>query len=319
MYSQELLESMKKVVETRSYRMTEELPILTIDERRKLLESFHPDYNEGSLRKLNVGADHGEMIYNEYADLFETESVIHDKDLDLNNIDHDVDVLIIGGGGAGAAAAIMAQENGATVLVSTKLRLGDANTMMAQGGIQAADKESDSPAIHFLDVMGGGRFKNQRDLVKRLVMDAPISIKWLEDFGVMFDKDPDGTMITIHGGGTSRKRMHSMRDYSGGEIMKTLRDEVWNCGIDVIEFSAALELLTEPTGNDKFRCTGAVLYNMETEEHLIVRAKNVIMATGGSGRLHIQNFPTTNHYGATGDGLAIAYRAGARMKFLDTV
>jgi succinate dehydrogenase / fumarate reductase flavoprotein subunit len=167
--------------------------------------------------------------------------------------------------------------------------------------------------------MGGGQFKNDPELVERLVKDAPIAIQWLEKLGVMFDKEPDGTMVTIHGGGTSRKRMHSMRDYSGGESMKTLRDEILNREIEIIEFSPAVELLTESVGSGKFKCTGTILYNMETREHIIVRAKIVILATGGSGRLHIQNFPTTNHYGATADGLVMAYRAGAKMSFLDTV
>jgi len=166
LYSPEMLVSMKKVEETRDYRMTEELPVLTIDERKKLLQSFHPDYNEGSLRELKVGPNKGQMIYNEYADIFEAYSFIDEKKLDLSKIDYDVDILIIGGGGAGAAAALIAQEGGAKVLLSTKLRLGDANTMMAQGGIQAADKENDSPAIHYLDVMGGGQFKNDPKLVQ---------------------------------------------------------------------------------------------------------------------------------------------------------
>jgi succinate dehydrogenase / fumarate reductase flavoprotein subunit len=321
-----MVESISKVESTRDYRITEELPVLTIDERRDLLKKFHPDYNVGSLRELKVGPNKGERIYNEYADIFEAYSVVTEHDLDLSRIDFDVDVLIIGGGGAGAAAALLAQEAGAKVLLSTKLRLGDANTMMAQGGIQAADKPNDSPAIHYLDVMGGGGFNNRKELVRQLVTEAPIAIQWLEELGVMFDKEPDGTMITIHGGGTSRKRMHSMRDYSGGEIMKTLRDEVQNREIEVIEFSPAIELLTEPVparakknGKSGFRCTGAVLYNMETKENIIVRSKTVILATGGSGRLHIQNFPTTNHYGATADGLVLAYRAGAKMDFLDTV
>ncbi|WP_455391520.1 FAD-binding protein, partial [[Eubacterium] cellulosolvens] len=319
LYTMDMIKSMEKVEATRDYRSTEELPVLTIDERKKLLQSYHPDYNPGSLRELKVGANKGQMIYNEYADLFEGYSVIDEKNLDLSRIDYDVDVLIIGGGGAGAAAALLAQEGGAKVLLSTKLRLGDSNTMMAQGGIQAADKPNDSPTIHYLDVMGGGQFKNVAELVRRLVLDAPIAIQWLEQLGVMFDKESDGTMVTIHGGGTSRKRMHSMRDYSGGEIMKTLRDEVRNRDIEIIEFSPALELLTEPMPKGKYKCTGAILFNMETEEHLIVRAKAVILATGGSGRLHIQNFPTTNHYGATADGLVMAYRAGAKMSFLDTI
>ena len=100
--------------------------------------------------------------------------------------------------------------------------------MMAQGGIQAADREEDLPTIHYLDVIGGGHFTNYPDLVEALVLDAPLVIDWLEKMGVMFDKQPDGTMVEAHGGGTSRKRMHSARDYTGAEIMRTLRDEVYN-------------------------------------------------------------------------------------------
>jgi succinate dehydrogenase / fumarate reductase flavoprotein subunit len=319
-YPEQFQESLKKLVETREFRMTEELPRLSVDERNDLLRKYHPDYNPKSLRELKVGPNKGEKIYHEFADLFEAYSMIEIADFDLSQIDFDVDVLIIGGGGAGVSAALTAQEQGANVLLATKLRLGDANTMMAQGGIQAADKPNDSPAIHYLDVIGGGGFENHPELVKALVRDAPSAIQWLEKFGVMFDKEPDGTMITIHGGGTSRKRMHSMRDYSGGEIMKTLRDEFRNRQIELIEFSPVVELLTEPTGKGgEFKCTGGILYNMETQEYQIVRSKTTIIATGGGGRLHIQNFPTTNHYGATADGLVIAYRAGAPFAFLNTI
>lgn len=320
MYPEQFQHSLKHLEKTRDYRMTEELPRLNIDERNALLKKFHPDFKPESLRVLKIGPNKGEKIYNEYADLFEAYSTVDVKNFDLSQIDYDVDVFIIGGGGAGVAAALLAQENGANVLLATKLRLGDANTMMAQGGIQGADKPNDSPAIHYLDVMGGGGFENYPELAKALVMDAPVALQWLEKLGVMFDKEPDGTMVSIHGGGTSRKRMHSMRDYSGGEIMKTLRDELWNRQIETIEFSPVVELLTEPKGKGgKYRCTGAILYNMETQEYLVTRAKATIIATGGSGRLHIQQFPTTNHYGATADGLVLAYRAGAPVAFLNTV
>jgi succinate dehydrogenase / fumarate reductase flavoprotein subunit len=314
MYSQEMIDSMKLLEKTRSERMKEKLPLLSLDEKKKLLTQFHPDFKPGTTREMKVGANKGEKVYQEYADLFEAYSPIDAEKFQLGDMDYDVDVLIIGGGGAGAAAALTAESNDAKVLLSTKLRLGDANTMMAQGGIQAADKANDSPGKHYLDVIGGGGFHNDPELVKALVMDAPSVIQWLENLGVMFDKEKNGEMVTIHGGGTSRKRMHSSRDYSGGEIMKTLRDEVLNRGIEVIEFSPVIELLTE---NGKV--TGAILYNLETEEYIIVRAKTTILATGGSGRLHIQGFPTTNHYGATADGLVLAYRTGANLAFLDTV
>ena len=122
-------------------------------------------------------------------------------------------------------------------------------------------------------------------------------------------------MITTHGGGTSRKRMHAAKDYSGAEIMRTLRDEVLNRGIEVVDFTSAIELLKDENG----RCAGAVLQNMETKELLIARAKTVILATGGAGRLHYQGFPTSNHYGATADGLILGYRAGAKLLYPDTL
>ena len=122
-------------------------------------------------------------------------------------------------------------------------------------------------------------------------------------------------MITTHGGGTSRKRMHAAKDYSGAEIMRTLRDEVLNRGIEVVDFTSAIELIKDENG----RCAGAVLQNMETKEILIARAKTVILATGGAGRLHYQGFPTSNHYGATADGLILGYRAGAKLLYPDTL
>jgi succinate dehydrogenase / fumarate reductase flavoprotein subunit len=309
-----MMESIRKLESTRAERMKQEIPLQSQADRQKLLEEFHPDYNKASMRALKVGPSKGDRTPHEFADLFEAYSLLDPDKHSLSRIDYETDVLIIGGGGAGAAAALAAQEAGANVLMVTKLRLGDANTMMAQGGIQGADKANDSPAQHYLDVIGGGRYFNIPELVKALVIDGPEVLSWLEDMGMMFDKQPDGTMVTIHGGGTSRKRMHSARDYTGAEIMKTLRDEVNNKKIDVIEFSPAVELLV-----DNGKCTGAVLYNLETMEYLNVRAKTTIVATGGSGRLHVQGFPTTNHYGATGDGLVIAYRAGCKLLYLDTI
>ena len=187
--------------------------------------------------------------------------------------------------------------------------------MMAEGGIQAADKENDSPAQHYLDAFGGGHFAAKPELLRKLVSEAPEAIEWLSNLGVEFDKMPDGTMITTHGGGTSRKRMHAAKDYSGAEIMRTLRDEVLNRQIPVVDFTAAIELILDENG----RASGAVLLNMETDELLVAKAKTVIIATGGSGRLHYQGFPTSNHYGATADGLVLAYRAGAKLLYADTL
>ena len=200
-------------------------------------------------------------------------------------------------------------------MIVTKLRIGDANTMMAEGGIQAADKANDSPAIHYLDAFGGGHFAAKKELLAKLVSDAPDAILWLNRLGVEFDKAADGTMITTHGGGTSRKRMHAAKDYTGAEIMRTLRDEVINLGIPVVDFTAAIELILDEDG----RAAGAVLMNMETGELMVARAKTVILATGGAGRMHYQGFPTSNHYGATADGLALGYRVGAKLLYADTL
>ncbi|MCG8515867.1 MAG: FAD-binding protein [Halanaerobiales bacterium] len=315
MYTAQMRELIKKVEKSRPQRVGVDFPRMTPEEREEVLEQYHPDYSEKGFRKIKVGVNKGAKLPEELADLIEAGSRLAETKIDLEQVDYDLDVLIIGGGGAGAAAALEAKKQGANVLVATKLRFGDANTMMAEGGIQAADKDNDSPTRHYLDVIGGGHYVNKQELVEALVQDAPVIINWLEELGVLFDKEADGTMVTTHGGGTSRKRMHAAADYTGAEIMRTLRDEVYNQGIEVIEFSPAVELLLDHDG----KAAGAILYNLETDEYCVARAKTVIIATGGAGRLHYQGFPTSNHYGATADGLVMGYRAGAELIFADTI
>ncbi|MBR2311694.1 MAG: FAD-binding protein [Clostridia bacterium] len=320
MYTQEMLESIKKVEATRAERLANVKAgihprRMTAEEKVQVKMENHPDYIESQFAELSIGPNKGEKVPLELAEVLQGNPRVNPKDIDLTKVDYDVDVLVIGGGGSGSAAAIMAHENGANVMIVTKLRHGDANTMMAEGGIQAADKPNDSPAQHYLDVMGGGHFKNVPELVGKLVTDAPICIKWLNDLGVMFDKEADGTMVTTHGGGTSRKRMHACKDYSGAEIMRVLRDEVQNRAIPVVDFTSAIEIIKDEKG----RAAGAVLLNMETQEILIARAKTVVIATGGAGRMHYQGFPTSNHYGATADGLVLAYRAGAPLLYAYTL
>ncbi|HCG59341.1 MAG TPA: succinate dehydrogenase/fumarate reductase flavoprotein subunit [Lachnospiraceae bacterium] len=315
MYTEEMLESIKKVEATRPERLHTEPRRLNAEEKDELLRQWHPDYREDAFDTIKIGPNKGQKAPKQLAELLHSNSRLYGMNIDLSKVDYDTDVLVIGGGGAGCSAAIEADNAGAKVMIVTKLRAGDANTMMAEGGIQAADKENDSPVQHFLDAYGGGHFAAKRELVEKLVMEAPDAIKWLNDLGVMFDKAPDGTMITTHGGGTSRKRMHACKDYSGAEIMRTLRDEVQNRQIPVIEFTSAVELIKDSKG----QVAGAVLLNMETGDYLVARAKVVILATGGCGRLHYQNFPTSNHYGATADGLILAYRAGAPLLYQDTI
>ena len=315
-YPPKMQESIRKVEATRARRIQETYPAMSLEEREAILEAFHPDYKDETFHAVRVGVSKGQRMPIELARVVEGRPHI-EPDFDLSAPVIETDVLVIGGGGAGASAALLAQENGAQVTLVTKLRFGDANTMMAQGGIQAADRPEDSPAIHYLDVIGGGHFTNIPELVEALVMDAPVVIKWLEDLGMMFDKEPDGTMMEEHGGGTSRKRMHSARDYSGAEIMRTLRDEVRNreTDIHIVEFAPAVELVLD----DKGQVAGAVVVNLETKAYRFIKAKAVVMATGGSGRLHYQGFPTTNHYGATADGIVLAYRAGAPLGYLESM
>jgi succinate dehydrogenase / fumarate reductase flavoprotein subunit/L-aspartate oxidase len=314
-YTPELKELIKKVEATRPRRIEEsrrgkQYPDLTLAEREEMLKKFHPDYKAEGRREVRVGPNKGERFPEEVVELLESKSRIDPKKVDLNAVDFSTDVLIIGGGGAGTAAALVAQENGVKVTVATKLRHGDANTMMAEGGIQAATQEGDSPFYHYLDTMGGGHFTNHPDLVAAMAHDAPLVIDWLEKLGMMFDKYPDGRLQVRHFGGSSRKRMHSSGDMTGAEIMRILRDEARNRSEDItlLEFSPAVELLLDQKG----KCAGAILFNLETEEYSVVQAKAVIMASGGFGRLHIQGFATTNHYGATMDGVVMAYRAGVK-------
>lgn len=310
-----MLESMKRVEANRAENAAMEPRRMTADEKEALLAAYHPDHKKSEFSVLKIGANKGEEVPHELAAILQGKSRIDASEVDLDSPDYDVDVLVIGGGGAGSSAAIEAHAAGANVMIVTKLRIGDANTMMAEGGIQAADKENDSPAIHYLDAFGGGHFAAKPSLLRRLVTEAPEAILWLNELGVEFDKTEDGTMVTTHGGGTSRKRMHAAKDYSGAEIMRTLRDEVLNREIPVVDFTSAIELILDENG----RAAGAVLLNMETDELLVARAKTVIIATGGAGRLHYQGFPTSNHYGATADGLVLAYRAGARLMYPDTL
>lgn len=312
-YTPELKKLIQRVEATRPERVAmarrnEHYPALTMAERNEVLNKFHPDYQEDAKRTVQVGPNKGDVFQDTVARLLESRSIIRPEKVDLSKIDLETDVLVIGGGGAGTSAAIMASEAGCSVIIANKLRHGDSNTIMAEGGIQAATQECDSPYYHFLDTIGGGHFSNQRDLVAALAKDAPLSIAWLESLGMMFNKYEDGRTVVRHCGGSSRKRLQSSGDMTGAEIMRVIRDEVRNREdkITVLEFSPAIELLLDSEG----KCAGAILFNMETREYSIVRAKAVIMATGGFGRLHVKGFATTNHYGATMDGVVMAYRAG---------
>lgn len=317
-YPEYMLKSIKLVEKKRDYNLKHPIKPMSMKDREEILKKHHPDYMEGTRRKLRVGIDKGQVFYNGIVDLLEASTVIDPKDVDLSKIDYDVDLLIIGGGGAGTVAALFAHESGIPVdkiLIVTKLRHGDANSMMAQGGIQAADRPKDSPTLHYLDIYGGGHFTNKTELARALALDAPRIINWHENLGVMYDRQEDGEFQELSGGGTCRNRMHSCKDYSGMEIMRNIRDYSRNLEIPVLEFCPIAEFLMD----DKGQVAGAISFNLETFEYYVIRAKATILATGGSGRLHLSNYPTTNHYGATGDGLVMAYHVGANLLDLDTI
>jgi succinate dehydrogenase/fumarate reductase flavoprotein subunit len=296
---------------TRETRRKQALPKYSPADRDQLIKKYHPDFRESAYRPIKFGPNAGDMTVRELAALLEGESPIP-ADFDLKP-DYTTDVLVIGGGGAGCAAALHAQAHGADVMLATKLRLGDSNTVMAQGGMQIAVTDEDSPVTHFLDTLKGGHMKNDHDLLKTMVEEGPSIAKWLLSLGVLFDRDADGNLHVKKGGGSSKPRLVTCSDYTGLEIMRVLKDEVLNRKIQLLEFCAAIELLSEDGV-----CTGAVFKDLDNKRFVVVAAKAVILATGGIGRLHIQGFPTSNHYGATGDGLAMAYRMGARLMHIDT-
>ncbi len=316
-YPDYMQESLREVEQTRSSRVGASFKAMTAEEKENILRDFHPDWKQEEKRSLRIGPNAGDPMPHAVADILEAHTLFKPGDIDLDNITYDVDVLIVGAGGAGLSAAILANENGIApdkILMVQKLRLGDANSKMSQGGIQAADTPDDDPAIHYLDVIGGGHYANIPELAEALVKDGPDVIKWHEELGILYDKLEDSTMQLAPGGGTSRRRMHSCKDYTGLEITRVLVDEFINRGISYVEFTSAVEFIMDDVG----QVAGAVLYDMDHDEYQVARAKSTILATGGFGRLHIQGYETTNHYGATGDGIIMAYRVGARLRDLDS-
>jgi len=300
------------VHKTRDARRKQTFPRLSPADRDQLIHKYHPDFRTSAYRPLRFGPNEGEKTVVELAALLEGDSPLNGQ-VDLTP-QHQVDVLVIGGGGAGCAAALHAHEAGAKVILATKLRLGDSNSVMAQGGMQISVAPEDSPVTHFIDTLKGGHMQNDHELLKVMVEEGPSIAKWLIGLGVLFDRQADGNLHVKKGGGSSKPRLVTCSDYTGLEIMRVLKDEVINQKIQLLEFAAAIELLSDGEGN----CTGAIFKDLDNHRHVVVAAKSVILATGGIGRLHIQGFPTSNHYGATGDGLCLAYRMGAKLAHIDT-
>ncbi len=278
-----------------------------------LLRAYHPDYATDSLVTLKVGPNKGEECHRDLAELLQADARIDEADLAGATV-VDTDVLVVGGGGAGCAAALTASNNGARVILATKLRLVRSNTGMAEGGIQASIDKDDTPQMHFDDTMNAGHNRADKTLVAKMVMDGPDVIRWLIQQGMQFDLDEFGDLIMRRAGGTSANRVVYYRDYTGLEMMRALREAVLNSKVERWDYSPAVELITNESGY----CAGAVISSLKRCRYILVKAQAVIMATGGIGRLHLNGFPTTNHFGATADGLVMAYRLGARLRDLES-
>jgi succinate dehydrogenase / fumarate reductase flavoprotein subunit len=227
---------------------------------------------------------------------------------------HDHDVLIIGAGGAGLSAALGALAQGAKVGVVCKSLLGKAHTVMAEGGIAAAMANVD-PAddwrTHFRDTMRGGKLLNNWRMAQLHAQEAPERVRELEQWGALFDRTQDGQILQRAFGGHTFRRLCHVGDRTGLEMIRTLQDRGVQLGIDVYMECAITRLL-----KDGDRVVGAFGYWREQGRFVVFRAKSIVMATGGIGKAWKI---TSNSWEYTGDGMALAYDAGAELMDMEFV
>src|ERR1700727_1534952 len=218
------------------------------------------------------------------------------------------DVLVIGAGGAGLRAAIEAAANGAKTAVVVKSLLGKAHTVMAEGGVAAALSnvdERDNWKVHFSDTMRGGQYLNNWRMAELHAKEAPDRVRELEAWGAMFDRTADGRILQRNFGGHRYPRLAHVGDRTGLEMIRTLQDHGIHQGIDVHMEFTVVSLL-----KDGDRVVGAMGYEREHGRFKIFRAKAVVLATGGVGRAYKI---TSNSWEGTGDGISLAYHAGAEL------
>src|SRR6516164_8796601 len=224
------------------------------------------------------------------------------------------DVLVIGAGGAGLRAAIEAASNGATVGVVCKSLLGKAHTVMAEGGIAAAlanVDDRDSWRVHFADTMRGGQYLSNWRMAELHAREAPECVRELEAWGALFDRTNDGRILQRNFGGHRYPRLAHVGDRTGLEMIRTLQDHGIHAGMEVHMECTVLSLLL-----DGGRVAGAFGYDREKGHFLLWSAKAVVVATGGIGGAYKV---TSNSWEYTGDGLALAYRAGADLQDMEFV
>ncbi|HEY2955671.1 MAG TPA: fumarate reductase/succinate dehydrogenase flavoprotein subunit [Candidatus Eisenbacteria bacterium] len=221
---------------------------------------------------------------------------------------HEHDVLVIGAGGAGLRAAIEASAQGVSVGLVTKSLLGKAHTVMAEGGIAAALAHVDPQdgwETHFQDTMKGGSFLNHWRMAEIHAQEAPDRVRELEEWGALFDRTPDGRILQRAFGGHKWKRLAHVGDRTGLEMIRTLQDKGVHMGIDVYMECTVTRLFL-----DGGRIAGALAYWRESGRFVVFRAGAVVLATGGIGKAYKV---TSNSWEYTGDGLALAYEAGAEL------
>lgn len=227
---------------------------------------------------------------------------------------HEHDVLIIGAGGAGLRAAIEALGQGATVGVVCKSLLGKAHTVMAEGGIAAAMAnvdQADDWRTHFRDTMRGGKFLNNWRMAQIHAQESPERVRELEQWGALFDRTISGDILQRAFGGHTFKRLCHVGDRTGLEMIRTLQDRGVNLGIDVYMECAVTKLL-----KDGEKISGAFGYWRETGRFVVFKAKSIVVATGGIGKAWRI---TSNSWEYTGDGMALAYDAGAELMDMEFV
>ena len=229
---------------------------------------------------------------------------------ELQTIDHDV--LVVGAGGAGLRAAIQCSALGLGTGVVSKSLLGKAHTVMAEGGMAAALGNVDSRdnwKVHFRDTMRGGKFLNDWRMAELHARQAPDRVRELEEWGAVFDRTKDGLINQRNFGGHRYPRLAHVGDRTGLELIRSLQDHGVHQGIAFHMECTALELL-----KDDGRIAGVVAYWRETGRFVVFRCKAVILATGGGGKAWSV---TSNSWEYTGDGIAMAYEAGAELMDLE--
>lgn len=228
-------------------------------------------------------------------------------------------VVVIGAGGAGLVAALDAHQNGAEVVVVTKEYPTRSQTCMAQGGINAVlhEADGDSVEIHIENTLKSANALADENAVRYMCQEAPNAVRWLDSIGVCFSRTEESLIAQRKLGGAYAARACYAQDYTGLKILHTLYDRCLAEGIEILNERYLLELLTEHDESAKKYIRGVSLLNKRSGEVEILEASSVVLATGGYSRVY--NSYSTNSLSSTGDGIAAALRAGARVSDMEFV